>query len=86
MFLCKYHKNKFEISKQDAKIRIFTIPIAYWSGFRILKQNQENLDEIRVVGQFVLAYSSTQESHQFVKIFLGKYVEIVFSVVLGIFL
>ena len=67
-------------------IRIFPIPIAYWSGFGILKQNQENLHKIGVVGQFVLAYSSTQESHQFLKIFLGKYVEITFSVVLGIFL
>ena len=67
-------------------IRIFPIPIAYWSGFGILKQNQENLDKIGVVGPFVLAYSSTQESHQFLKIFLGKYEEITFSVVLGIFL
>lgn len=67
-------------------IRIFPIPIAYWLGFGILKQNQENLDKIGVVGQFVLAYSSTQDSHQFLTIFLGKYVEITFSVVLGIFL
>lgn len=29
-----------------------------------------------MVGQFVLPYSSTQESHQFLKIFLGKYVEL----------
>ena len=32
--------------RTDAKIRIFPIPIAYWSGFAIFKQNQENPDKV----------------------------------------
>ena len=32
---------------------IFPIPIAYWSGFGIFKQNQDNLDEIWMAGQSV---------------------------------
>ena len=35
------------------KIVIFAIPIAYWSGFEIFKQNRENPDEIGMVGQCV---------------------------------
>ena len=35
----------------DVKIRI-----ACWSGFWIFKQNWENPDEIRMVGQFVILY------------------------------
>ena len=43
MFFCIYHKNSFENIKQtDVKIWIFPIPIAYWSGFGIFKQNREN--------------------------------------------
>ena len=33
------------------EIGIFPISIAYWSGFQIFKQNQDNLDEIRMVGE-----------------------------------
>ena len=36
-----------EISvRTDAKIRFFLIPIAYWSGFEIFKQNQEDPDKV----------------------------------------
>ena len=41
--------------RTDVKNTIFPIPIAYWSGFRIFKQDRENPDEIRMVGQFGLA-------------------------------
>ena len=51
VFLCIYPKNSFDNIKTDVKITIFPIPIAYWSGFRIFKQDQENPDEIRMVGQ-----------------------------------
>ena len=51
MFLCIYHKNSFDNMKIDVKIRIFPIPVAYWSGFGIFKQDRENPDEIRMVGQ-----------------------------------
>ena len=48
--LC-YANNVFENIKTDVKIRIFPIQIAYWSGFGIFKQNRENPNEIRIVGQ-----------------------------------
>ena len=51
VFLCIYPKNSFDNIKTDLKITIFPIPIAYWSGFRIFKQDRENPDEIRMVGQ-----------------------------------
>ena len=35
----------------DAKIGIFPIPIVYWSGFGIFKQNRENPDTTKTVGQ-----------------------------------
>ena len=35
---------------------IFHIPIAYWSGFGIIKQNRDNPDEIGMVGQSGLLY------------------------------
>ena len=37
--------------KTDVKIGSLPIPIAYWSGFGIFKQNRENPDEIGMVGQ-----------------------------------
>ena len=46
-----YYKNLFEKIRTDVKIRIFVIPIAHWSGFRIFKENQENPAEIGKVGQ-----------------------------------
>ena len=51
MFLYKYHKNSLESIKTDVKIGIFPIPIAYWSGFGMFKQNRENPDEIGMIGQ-----------------------------------
>ena len=36
------NKNSFKNIRTDAKIKIFPIPVAYWSGFAIFKQNQEN--------------------------------------------
>ena len=51
VFLCIYPKNSFDNIKTDVKITIFPIPIAYWSGVRIFKQDRENPDEIRMVGQ-----------------------------------
>ena len=45
-----YYKNLFEKIRTDVKIRIFLIPIAHWSGFRI-QENQENPAEIGKVGQ-----------------------------------
>ena len=48
--LC-YPNNVFENIKTDVKIGIFPILIAYWSGFGIFKQNRENPNEIRIVGQ-----------------------------------
>ena len=36
------------------EIWIFPIPIAYWSGFGIFKQNRDNSDEIGMVRQSVL--------------------------------
>ena len=49
MFLCKYHKNSYEISEQMSKSGFFPIPIAFWWGFGIFKQNRGNPDEIRMV-------------------------------------
>ena len=48
-----------KISQHKSKkiIWIFPIPIPYWSGFRIFKQNQDNPDEIGMVGQS--AFSAT---------------------------
>ena len=40
------NKNSFKNIRTDARIRIFPIPIAYWSGFGIFKQNQENPDKV----------------------------------------
>ena len=37
----------------DVKIGIFPIPIVYWLGFRIFKQNWDNPNEIRMVEQSV---------------------------------
>ena len=51
VFLYKYRKNSFENIRTDVKIGIFPIPITYWSGFRIFKQNRGNPDEIGMVGQ-----------------------------------
>ena len=48
--LC-FPNNVFENMKTDVKIGIFPILIAYWSGFGIFKQNRENPNEIRIVGQ-----------------------------------
>ena len=48
--LC-YPNNVFENIKTDVKIGIFPILITYWSGFGIFKQNRENPNEIRIVGQ-----------------------------------
>ena len=36
--------------KTGVKIRIFPIPIAYWSGFGIFKQKRENPDDIGMHG------------------------------------
>ena len=38
-------------NKTDAKIGIFPIPIVYWLGFGIFKQNRENPDTTKTVGQ-----------------------------------
>ena len=38
-------------NRTDAKIGIFPIPIVYWSGFGIFKQNRENPDTTKTVGQ-----------------------------------
>ena len=35
----------------DVKIRIFPVPIKYWSWFGIFKQNRKDSHEIRMVGQ-----------------------------------
>ena len=48
VILTMYLKNYI---KTDVKIGIFPILIAYWSGFGIFKQNRENPNEIRIVGQ-----------------------------------
>ena len=40
------NKNSFKNIRTDAKIKIFPIPVAYWSGFAIFKQNQENPDKV----------------------------------------
>ena len=40
------NKNSLKNIRTDAHIRIFPIPIAYWSGFGIFKQNQENPDKV----------------------------------------
>ena len=50
VFLSKYHKNSLgniEISQN----LFFLILMAYWAGFRIFQQNQENPNKIGVVGQ-----------------------------------
>ena len=52
--MIKSHKISFENIRKDVKIRIFPIPIAYWSRFRIFKQNQENPDKIRMVRQSII--------------------------------
>ena len=36
--------------KTDVKIGIFPIPIAYWLGFGIFKQNRKNPDKIGMFG------------------------------------
>ena len=40
--------------RTSVKIRIFPIPIAYWSGFGIFKQKRENPDDIGMVWQSAL--------------------------------
>ena len=50
----EYHKNSFENIRKDVKISMFPIPITYWSGFRIFKQNQENPEEIGMGEQSIL--------------------------------
>ena len=40
------NKNSLKNIRTDAKFRIFPIPVAYWSGFAIFKQNQENPDKV----------------------------------------
>ena len=48
----------------DVKIGIFPIPIAYWSGFGIFKQNRENPDEIGMVGHAELVIEiQTDKNH-----------------------
>ena len=39
-----------KISQHESK-SVFSYQIAYWSGFGIFKQNPDNPDEIRMVGQ-----------------------------------
>ena len=51
VFLYKYHKNSLENIRNDVKIGIFPIPIAYCSGFWIFKPNRDNPNEIGMVGQ-----------------------------------
>ena len=54
--LLEFGKNiflDFLLLEANVKIRIFPILMAYWSGFGILKQNQDNPDEIVMVGQSV---------------------------------
>ena len=41
-----HHENSFKNIRTDVKIRIFAIPIAYFSGFGIFKQNQGSPDKI----------------------------------------
>ena len=41
VFLYKYRKNSFGKIITGVKIGIFPIPIAYWSGFGIFKQNRD---------------------------------------------
>ena len=57
-----YYKNLFEKIRTDVKIRIFLIPIAHWSGFRIFKENQENPAEIGKVGQSDIVLQSPYRS------------------------
>ena len=47
VFLYKYIISSFENIKTDFKIGIFPIPIAYWSGFGILKQDWDGSDSLK---------------------------------------
>ena len=46
-----FYENLKKISEHESKSEFFPIPIAYWSGFGIFKQNRDNPDEIGMVGQ-----------------------------------
>ena len=48
LYLSINYKNSFENIRTDVKIGGFPILIAYWLEF---KENQENPDEITMVGQ-----------------------------------
>ena len=52
--MIEYHKISLKNIRKDVNIRIFPISIAYWLKFRIFKQNPENPEEIRMVGQSIL--------------------------------
>lgn len=54
----KCTKNSFQNIRTDVKIRIFTILIAFWSGFGISKQNWENRNKIMIVGRSVYFYGA----------------------------
>ena len=51
MFLFEHNTNSSENIRTDIKVGILPIPIVYWLRFRIFKPNQENPDEIGMVGQ-----------------------------------
>ena len=62
MFCIYSHKNSFKNIRTDVKI--FPSTIAYWSGFVIFKEKQENPDETGMVGQsaLIIGHQSGHES------------------------
>ena len=61
---CEFHFLLWEIDKKitiRVEIGIFPIPITYWLGFKIFKQNQENPNEIGIVGQSANNYPAYHE-------------------------
>ena len=55
LHLVFFYENLTKILQHESKSGFFpSIPIAYWSGFGIDKQNRDDPDEIGMVGQSVL--------------------------------
>lgn len=64
--MCEYHKNSFGIIRTDFKNRIFLIPVAYWLGFGIFKQNRENSDEIGMVRQSAIMSTLASKTETYI--------------------
>ena len=69
-----FYENLKKISEHESKSGFFPIPIAYWSGFGIFKQNRDNPDEIGMVGQSghkIFIYTQRIKLNYYISFFSG---------------